>query len=393
MGRPNAETARPANRRPPRRHPTSADPAPPAAPPTDRDRSAARAVVRWFRRAARDLPWRRARADGTRDPYRALVSEFMLQQTQVSRVLDKYTPFLERFPDAESLARADERDVLAAWSGLGYYRRARMLHAAARDIVNRFNARVPDDPDTLRTIPGIGRYTAGAIASMVFGKRAPLVDGNVARVLLRLEGRELAPPDGAAWAWRRVPELLDALPRTMRPGELNEGLMELGATVCTPRNPSCLTCPLRDFCCAARDATQNRIPAPKPAAPRRPLWCASAVVRDGRGRVLLERRPDTGLWGGLWQAPTLEREDRAPRRSELARYIGVPTPAASTEFAHATTHREVRFAVFDTGRVTGADTRRLGASRTWTRPPDLATLALSNAQKRVLAAAGIEAVR
>ena len=386
MGRPDTgTTTRQTERLPRSPHPTSASPDPD-------DRAAARAVVRWFRSHARDLPWRHTCADGTRDPYRALVSEFMLQQTQVARVLEKYAPFLERFPDARTLADADEHDVLAAWSGLGYYRRARMLHAAARDIVNRFDGRVPDDPDELRTIPGVGRYTAGAIASMVFGKRAPLVDGNVARVILRLDARELDPADGAAHAWRRAPHLLDALPRTMKPGELNEGLMELGALVCTPRNPDCTRCPLRDLCRAARDDSQHRIPAPKPAAAKRPLWCASAVVRDGRGRVLLERRPDTGLWAGLWQTPTIERADRAPRPSELARTLGLPAPTPAGRFVHTTTHRDVRFAVFDAGRVTGADTRRLGTSRVWTRPADLATLALSNAQRRILAAAGLEAV-
>src|SRR5690606_18237159 len=161
-------------------------------------------LCRWFHDHAREMPWRIL----PRDPYHALVSEFMLQQTQVSRVLEKFPAFLARFPTLRHLARADEQDVLAAWSGLGYYRRARNLHAAARAIADRFDGRVPASADDLRSLPGVGRYTAGAVASIVFNQPVPIVDGNVARVLIRLEGRDLAADEGQPWAWTRAAELV-----------------------------------------------------------------------------------------------------------------------------------------------------------------------------------------
>jgi A/G-specific adenine glycosylase len=170
-----------------------------------RDKGIVRRICTWFAASARDLPWRAVDPKtGRRDPYRSLVSEFMLQQTQVSRVLEKFEPFLARFPDVAALAKADLGEVLSAWSGLGYYRRARHLHGAAKAVMNDFDAQVPQVIERLMSLPGVGRYTAGAIASMVFGQPQPLVDGNVARVLLRVEGRELSAPEGLAWAWTRA---------------------------------------------------------------------------------------------------------------------------------------------------------------------------------------------
>jgi len=189
-----------------------------------------------------------------RDPYFSLVSELMLQQTQVARVIEKFTEFVGRFPTVEALARADEGGVLAVWSGLGYYRRARHLHRAAREIVARFEGRVPTTVEELMTLPGVGRYTAGAVASMVFGRAEPLVDGNVARVLVRIEGRECSAAEGVAWAWERAGELVriaeapkgqSAKRSLLGPGVFNEGLMELGAVVCVPRGPRCGVCPVR----------------------------------------------------------------------------------------------------------------------------------------------------
>src|SRR5690606_18318055 len=218
------------------------------APPADasRDRRIVRDLCRWFARAARDLPWRAL----PRDPYRALVSEFMLQQTQVSRVLEKFGPFLERFPSVEALAAADEGQIAAAWSGLGYYRRARHLQAAARAIVAEHGGRVPTKAATLENLPGIGRYTAGAISSIVFGEPVPVVDGNVTRVVLRIEGRDLPQeaPATARFVWERAAALVEVAAGTkakgIGPGFLNEALMELGATVCVPRSPRCLECPI-----------------------------------------------------------------------------------------------------------------------------------------------------
>ncbi|MEM9374068.1 MAG: A/G-specific adenine glycosylase, partial [Planctomycetota bacterium] len=233
-------------------------------------------VERWFRANARDLPWRPDPIDGPRDPYRALVSELMLQQTQVSRVLEKYTPFLERFPTAEALAAAAEADVLAEWSGLGYYRRARLLHAAAKAVVHDHAGSFPTDPARIRSLPGVGRYTAGAVASIVFGQREPILDGNVERVLLRLHAKPDPPKDKAtqAWAWDRAQQLVDA---SDSPGVLNEGLMELGAIVCTPGAPKCRACPLRRACEAHRRGTAEEIPEPKPRARQKDWFAAWAL--------------------------------------------------------------------------------------------------------------------
>lgn len=206
-----------------------------------RDAAMARALEQWFAGAARSLPWRALGPDGWRDPYAVLVSELMLQQTQVARVVERFGAFMRRFPTVAALAGADEADVIALWAGLGYYRRARHLHAAAKRIVHEHGGEVPRAAAALRALPGVGRYTAGAIASMAMGQRVPLVDGNVARVLMRLEARAGDVAQGQAWAWERAGELVSS---STSAGAFNEGLMELGATVCVPGRPRCEACPL-----------------------------------------------------------------------------------------------------------------------------------------------------
>ncbi|GJQ30062.1 MAG: A/G-specific adenine glycosylase [Phycisphaerae bacterium] len=278
----------------------------------------ARSLTRWFQKSRRDLPWRAVDpSTGQRKPYHALVSEFMLQQTQVARVLEFFPVFLQRFPTVESLAQARDEHVLAAWAGLGYYRRARLLHAAARTIVGEFSGRIPDDPETLRQLPGVGAYTAGAMASIVFGARVPAVDGNVVRVLLRVHGRAGAADDPRSlrFVHARASELV-AVAR--HPGVVNEGLMELGATVCTPANPRCGACPWAAGCIARRDERTRDIPRPKRSPRVTGLVLRCAVVTDARGRVLLERAPAGALWAGLWRLPTAEM---TPRR--LAAALGL----------------------------------------------------------------------
>lgn len=342
----------------------------------DHDRALARALAAWFRASARELPWRLADASGRRDPYRVLVSELMLQQTQVLRVVPKYRAFLERFPTVRDLADASVDDVLAAWSGLGYYRRARMLHEAARAIVDRHAGSLPEDIRELKALPGIGRYTAGAIASIAMGKREPLVDGNVSRVILRLEGQELSSSDRVAdrLVWSRAEQLVEA---AELPGEFNEALMELGALVCTPRNPSCSLCPWEKSCQARADGTQDQIPVAQAAIARRVLYCDSLLVRDAGGRMLLEQRAPVGLWAGLWQAPTSERDDRHAEADDLERLFGAAEPARLGEFVHQTTHREVRFRVWRAGAARDAGKR-------WALLRDLDGLGISSAQRRIL---------
>jgi A/G-specific adenine glycosylase len=350
------------------------------------DRELVRALCDWFGRSARPLPWRTDR----RDPYRALVSELMLQQTQVLRVLEKYEPFVERFPTVRALADADEREVLAAWSGLGYYRRARHLHAAARKIRDEFDGVVPEGIAELRTLPGVGRYTAGAIASICHGQAEPIVDGNVRRVLMRLGGKRLTAAEGDRWAWHRSAELV-AIAGGKGGGDLagpfNEGVMELGATLCTPRGPRCSACPVRAHCVAASRGEQEQIPAPGPRARQRELYCASVLVRDGRGRLLVETRPEAGMWAGMSQAPTLERDDKPATGRAVADWLGVARVERVERFTHQTTHRLVRFCIWDAGLVRAQQKRSLTAARPgarWVTQRAIKGLPLSNAQRRIL---------
>jgi A/G-specific adenine glycosylase len=355
-----------------RKQPRNQAPAPVAA-------SAAQPLETWFAGAARDLPWRRRRSG-----YHGLVSELMLQQTQVSRVLEKFAPFVRQFPSASALAAAPEDAVLAAWQGLGYYRRARLLHAAAKAVVERHGGRVPEDPEALRALPGVGPYTAGAIASIVFGKPEPIVDGNVTRVFQRLDARAGRASDRAVidWAWERAGEFVRA---AERPGVANEALMELGATVCTPAAPKCGECPLRSMCRARAQGKVDRIPAPKKKAARKELVLVCARVVRADGAVLLEQRPRGGLWGGLWQPPTVECADGeglgAAAAGRLLALDLTLEPAGVVPFA--TTHRAVKFVVF-AASVRGAGRAVATGGRRWVAVEELGTFALSNAAKRVL---------
>ncbi|RMH28248.1 MAG: A/G-specific adenine glycosylase [Planctomycetota bacterium] len=343
-----------------------------------RDRAIAGRLSRWFRAHARDLPWREVGAGGRRDAYRALVSEFMLQQTQVSRVTPIYERFIRRFPTVERLARARESSVLAAWSGLGYYRRARHLHNAAKKVVRDFGGEVPSDPEALRSLPGVGRYTAGAVASLVFGRAEPIVDGNVARVLARLDGAG----DDRTAAWDRAETLVRIAARTPGAGaaSFNEGLMELGATVCTPRAPRCGVCPLAGVCAGREAFGSQRGAAPRTGVVRRGkpvLHVDALLVRDARGRLLVERRGDGGLWAGLWQPPTLERPGRAPAARSVRDWAGGPVVRAGA-FEHVLSHRRVRFRVWR-GELAPAESRGVFKTR-----GQIGRLALSSAHRRIL---------
>lgn len=350
-----------------------------------RDRRIVRGLCAWFEANRRDLPWRAAVAEGARSPYLALVSEIMLQQTQVSRVVEKFGPFVERFPTVHDLAAAPLDDVLALWSGLGYYRRARSLHRCAQEIVDRFGE-VPSDAASLETLTGIGRYTAGAIASIVFDEPAPIVDGNVTRVLLRIDGRDLEPGAKATadYCWDRAGELVMTASRSRAggasAGAFNEAMMELGALVCTPRSPVCGECPVRAACVAHREGREGEIPRPKASATRRTLHMACVLVRDDRGRVLAERRPDSGLWSGIWQPPTVE-SDREIRKSVVARHFGLASRGLSREdhFVWETTHRRVLVTVYVSDRVPVDD-----ADRAWLSRAQLARRALGSLQRRLL---------
>lgn len=355
--------------------------------PTDaRDRRIAVALEAWFSREARDLPWRRGRT-----AWSALVAELMLQQTQVSRVVPAFERFMARFPTPGDLARADDETLLTSWAGLGYYRRARLLRAAASHIDAVCGGTVPQDASVLRSLPGIGRYTAGAIASIVFGAREAIVDGNVTRVLARLDARrERADDDpGTRWTWARAESLVRV---ASTPGIFNEALMELGATVCTRAQPACPACPLRRECRAAAlqdaDATAS-IPPPKQVAVRRPLHIDAVAVIE-RGRILLERRPESGLWAGLWQMPARESSKEGGHGALLRwtrdhlpgwRPAAVPLHA----FPYATTHRAVVIRVWRGERQTpGSGRDRATADRVWQRLAVLEERPMSSAHRRAI---------
>jgi len=251
-------------------------------------------ILRWYRREKRDLPWRR-----TTDPYAIWVSEAMLQQTTVAAVIPYWERFLRRFPDVATLAAGREEDVLAVWSGLGYYRRARALRQGAIAVMERHGGRVPDDAEALLGLPGIGRYTAGAIASVAFGREAPVVDGNVKRVFSRLfaiRGGAGAAAERAYWS------IAETLVRGARPGDWNQAVMELGATVCTPRAPRCDVCPVATRCRARALGRIAAFPARKRPQRVRIVPVAVAWI-ERRGRVLLERRVPLGPLRGGWDLP------------------------------------------------------------------------------------------
>lgn len=272
-----------------------------------------RLLLAWFDREARDLPWRRRR-----DPWRVWVSEVMLQQTRVETVVDRFDRFLESFPTVEAMARADESDVLAAWSGLGYYRRARGLHAGARFVLREHGGEVPRSRAALEAVPGIGAYTAGAVASIAFGQREAAVDANVTRVVTRLTGER--DPAGAAGR-ARVAAFAAALVDDERPGDVNEALMDLGSAVCTARAARCGACPLRAGCAAAASGEPLAFGAARPRRPPRAVSLSCAVVRCGE-RVLFARRPaDDALLAGLWDLPTLEVDDGAAAAGALASWL------------------------------------------------------------------------
>ncbi len=258
-------------------------------------------LLAWYRRHRRDLPWR-----ASRDPYRVWVSEIMLQQTQVERVKEYFARFMERFPDLRALARAPEREVLRRWEGLGYYRRARQLHAAAKQIVAAHGGEFPRTAAGLRGLPGIGRYTAGAIASIAFGEREPIVEANSRRVIARLVG--YGEPVGGAGdepLWRIAAELVPA----RDPGLFNQAVMDLGATVCTVARPLCCKCPLAGSCVARATGQVEAIPAlPRPRAVKQ--LRETALVLEAAGRVVVERRGAGEWWEGLWDFPRAAARER-----------------------------------------------------------------------------------
>ena len=254
-----------------------------------------RLLLKWYRQHGRTLPWR-----DHPDPYAVWVSEIMLQQTRVETVIPYFEKWMKLFPDVKALAQASERDVLNAWEGLGYYSRARNLHKAAQIVASKFSGQLPRDLTDLRALPGIGRYTVGAIASMAFGMDEPTLDGNLRRVFARLfDVSEFADsPAGEKMLWDLAAQ---NLPKGQA-GDYNQALMDLGATICVPKSPRCLLCPLMEICESRKKGTQEQRPVLKPKKSAPHYVHAAAVIME-RGRVLLSQRPSEGLLGGMWEFP------------------------------------------------------------------------------------------
>jgi A/G-specific adenine glycosylase len=333
-----------------------------------------RRLIDWYRVARRDLPWRR-----TRDPYRIWLSETMLQQTRVETVVPYYERFLARFPSVDALASADEEDVLREWAGLGYYARARNLHRAAAAVVRDHGGELPRDAAALASLPGVGRYTVGALRSIAFGEAAALVDGNVKRVFARLRAaRELADTE----VWR----LAEALVPEKGPGDWNQALMELGATVCTPRKPACLLCPVTAFCAARAQGDPERFPAPAKRAKAKPVRAIAGLCTRA-GRVLLVRRPSHGLLGGLWELPNVEGADAGTLVAALRARTGMATSIGPSLglLRHQFTHRDLALEVVRLENAGGRLARAARAEARFCSAADLERLPLSKLTKKALA--------
>jgi len=320
--------------------------------------SVSRSVLAWYRRTRRDLPWR-----ANRDPYRVWVSEIMLQQTQVERVKEFFTRFVARFPAVETLARAPEREVLRLWEGLGYYRRARQLHAAAKRLVAEHGGRFPETAAELKTLPGIGRYTAGAIASIAFGKREPILEANSRRVFARLVGHD-QPVGGAGDEplWRVAGEYVPAAD----PGGFNQAIMDLGALLCTPTRPLCARCPLARQCVAHATARTETLPISTARRGTKAIRETAVVLRHG-DRVLVERREPGSWWEGLWDFPLVDRPPTAADRP-LGRV------------AYTVTHHRITRRVFER-RMRRAP--RTGRHRRLVTIPGLTRLAMAAPGRRI----------
>jgi A/G-specific adenine glycosylase len=339
-------------------------------------------LLEWFDRAARDLPWRR-----TRDPYAIWVSEVMLQQTRVETVLRYWRPWLERFATVESLAAAPVDEVLHAWQGLGYYRRARNLHAGARFVVEQLGG-LPASAEAWRSVPGVGPYTAGAIASIAFGEPVAAVDGNVIRVL----SRWLALHDDVTTRAGRAG--LDAEAQRWlspgRAGDWTQALMELGATVCTPTGPACGQCPARAWCRAASQGSPERFPVKPARKEQRPEQRFALVVSAPDGRELWCRRPDDGLLAGLWEYPLVEASTADEALALLPGLHGVSATAAGpgAKVEHVFTHiRLTAQLVPAVASTTPPPLPGSYAEARWVHPGEAAALARSRLMQKLRAAA------
>jgi len=318
-------------------------------------------LLAWYERSKRNLPWRQSH-----DPYAVWVSEIMLQQTQVDRVCEYFIRFMKRFPTVLKLSRAREQTVLKYWEGLGYYRRARQLHAAAKEIVRKYDGNIPKTVETLCALPGIGRYTAGAIASIAFGVQAPIVEANSRRVIARLYGYD-APLDGHRGD-QPIWDLAEQLVPAKKPGQFNQALMDLGAMICTPDRPMCSRCPIKMKCSAFQTNRTDVIPLKSKTRQHKQL-CETAIIFRQRNNVLIEQRGPGEWWDGLWDFP------RGPRSAlKRGRQVGV--------VSYTVTHHRVECAIRE---IFISRPRKPRPRQRWVEITSLSKLAMTSPGRRIAA--------
>ena len=342
------------------------------------ERAFAPTLLAWFDRHGRhDLPWQHPRT-----PYRVWLSEIMLQQTQVAVVVPYFARFVDALPDVPALARASQDDVLALWSGLGYYARARNLHAAARRCMALHGGDLPRDLDALHALPGIGRSTAGAILSQAWGDRAAILDGNVKRVLARLFGIEGWPglPKVEKQLWAIATSLLPEA----RLADYTQAQMDFGATLCTRADPACAACPLREACVAHREGRTAELPHPKPGKPLPEREARMLLVEDDRGRVLLQRRPPTGVWAALWSLP--EHADAAASREWFDQHLAgdFARAEALAPVLHGFTHYRLRILPMRIAGVRPRDAVGDNPGLRWASRAELQAIGLPAPVRRLL---------
>ncbi|MBA4495466.1 A/G-specific adenine glycosylase [Paenactinomyces guangxiensis] len=338
-----------------------------------------RELLDWYREHRRDLPWRK-----DKDPYRIWVSEIMLQQTRVDTVIPYYERFLNQFPTLNDLANATDDQVIKAWEGLGYYSRARNLHSAVKEVAANYGGKVPDELKTISKLKGIGLYTAGAILSIAYDKKAPAVDGNVMRVFSRLFA---IPDDIARQSTRKKMELIaEHLIPAHAPGDFNQALMELGAMICTPQSPHCLFCPVQTVCHAFHEGLQDELPRKKKAKPPVQVNVLFAWFLQG-DKVLIEKRPDTGLLAGMWALPTVEQQAGESPLRTMEKFCDKKTiPATNyivkSQLEHIFSHLHWKIVLVQ-AEVTDS-TFPLPEGWEWSELDDLHTKAFANVYRKAL---------
>jgi A/G-specific adenine glycosylase len=344
-----------------------------------------KALLNWYAHSGRDLPWRRSR-----DPYAIWVSEIMLQQTQVKTVIPYYDRWLTQFPTIAALAAADQQTVLKVWQGLGYYARARNLHRAAQEIVQQYGGRFPTELAEVVKLPGIGQTTAGGILSAAFNQPVPILDGNVKRVLSRLLALETPPNRAIKLLWDKSAQLLDP----EQPRDFNQALMDLGATLCTPRNPACLLCPWRSHCRAYALNRQHELPMTESRSPLPRKSIGVAVIWNDQRQILIDRRRQDGLLGGLWEFPggKIEPDETIADciRREIQEELGIEIEVGEhlITIDHTYTHFHVTLNVHHCQHLSGEPTPIECDEVRWVLPEELDKFPFPKANVQI-----IEAIR